>query len=332
MRRPLILSAIAATIILLPLALDTGAWWLLTTRLQTEAAAWQQARIDAGYAVTAGAPSRAGWPFHAELTLPDVGIATGTPNTANAVAWHTGEVRLVYAPWRPSEVTVVLGGVQTLQLGAAAPVMLQVQNLELVAPLDQSSQAGGFVATARHLQLPLPAGQFGADRVWLQLGPADIHVALSALTLPDPGSPLGVTVNSLDLQARSTIPLPDQRDPAAAAAAWRNAGGQLVIGAAALEWGPLTVHGTATFTLDRALQPAGNGTLHVTGYAQALDALAHSGLITRNNARVAGTLLGLMSHTATDGVAQADLPFTLQDGLLMTGAIPLAKIPSLSLP
>ncbi len=332
MRRSLRLPVIAAAAVLILLALDTGAWWLLTSRLQAEAAAWQQDRIAAGYTVTAGTPIRGGWPFRAVLTLPDVLVATASPGTADAVTWRTGEVRLVYAPWRPAEASVVLDGAQTLQFAAAPAITVQVENLDLVVPLGTLGQANGFVAQGRHLQVPLPTGRLGIDSLWLELAPAAFHVSLSSMTLPDPGLPLGVTVNVLELQAHSTTPLPEERNPATAAAAWRDAGGQLVVSEATLEWGPLDIHGTASLGLDRALQPVGSGTVHVTGYAQAADAMARSGIMTRNNAKVATTLLGLMSHPGDNGVPQADLPFMIHDGLVMAGAIPLMRLPAVAWP
>lgn len=332
MSRSLRVSGLAGIVVLVLLALDTVAWWLLTSRLQAEASAWRQDRVAAGYQVTAGVPSRGGWPLRASLTLPDVAVAAGDPGTANAVAWRTGEVRLVYAPWRPAELSVVLEGAQTLQFGTAPALTVQVENLDLLVPLDAAGQANGFVTRARHLQIPLPGGRLGVDSLWLDLAPAAFHLSLSSLVLPDPGLPLGVTVNTLEVQAHSTIALPEQRDPAVAAAKWRDAGGQLVVSAAALQWGPLDVHGTASFALDRSMQPMGNGTVHITGYAQAAEALARAGIISRNDAKVAATLLGLLSHQGNDGVSQADLPFTLHDGLVMAGAIPLLKLPPLALP
>lgn len=328
-RRSLLSLAVAAILILV---VDTVGWWLLTSRLEAEAAAWRQARVEAGYIVTADQPRRAGWPLRAVLAFPDVGVATGRAGNPDAIAWKTDEVRLVYRPWRPSEVTVGLAGTQTVQLGAAPSTTLQLDVLDLVVPLDQTGQAAGFVAMARRLQLPLPSGRLTVEVLWLQVGLADIHLSVSALTLPEPGLPLGVTVNSVDLQARSTVPLPPERQPMAAAAAWRDAGGQVVVDAASVEWGPLDVHATAVLSLDKSLQPVGSGTVRLTGYNQAIEALVRSGLVTRNNARVAGTLLGLMSHDGGNGTPQADLPFSLRDGVLMSGAIPLLRLPPLVLP
>ena len=331
MSRSARLSAIVAALVLLLLAIDTAAWWLATSRMAAEVAAWQQARIAAGYTVTAGEPSRAGWPLRAELVITGITIATGRSGSQD-VAWQTSAAQLVYAPWHPSQVTIVLDGPQTLQFATARPITLQLQNLDLVVPLDQLGQADSVVATARHVQLPLPAGSLGIDAIWLKLSSSDLHASLSAITLPVTASPFGITIGSLDVQASSTVPLPSQPDPALAATAWRDAGGQLLVREFVVNWGPLDIHGTGTFGLDAALQPNGRGTVRVTGYGQAIDSLARSGTITQNNARVASTLLGLVSHPASGGAPQAELPFTLRDGLLSTGSIPVMRFPPLALP
>ena len=99
-----------------------------------------------------------------------------------------------------------------------------------------------------------------------------------------------------------------------------------------LGWGPLDVRGSGSFGLDRALQPTGRGSLRITGFKQAIDALIRAGIVTANNGRVASTLLSLVSRPGSDGVPEAELPFSLQDGLLVSGAIPLLKLPPLALP
>ena len=300
--------------------------------MQSEVAAWQREQTAAGYTVTAGPPVRSGWPLRAMLIIPGVAVATGAPESAGRVAWQGGEARLVYVPWHPTQVNVVLDGAQTVQFGSAPPLAISVESLDVVVPLDQSGQADGIVATARHAAFPLPGGPLGIDALWIRLGASDVHLSLSAVAIPGRPLPLGPTIGSIDLHAHSTVPLPTLRDPAAAAAAWRDSGGQMVVGDIAVGWGPLDVRGSATLGLDSALQPTGNGSVRVTGFTEAIEALARAGTISRNDGRVASTLLGLMSHTGSDGVAQADLPFSLRNGLLSAGAIPLAKLPPLALP
>ena len=332
MNRAVRLPIFILAAVLILLAADTAAWWILTSRLLTEVAAWQQGHTEEGYRVTAGPAARTGWPFRATLRLPDVGVATGTPGSATLAAWHSDEVRLVYAPWRPKQVVVALDGAQTLQFGTAPAFTVPIEAMDLVVPLDQSGQAAGLAASARRIRLPLRTGEAHVDGIAVVLGAADIRLSVSGLTLPSPGLPLGVTIGTLDLHARSTTPLPPQRDLAAAAAAWRDAGGQCAVDDFALSWGSLEVHGTGLFGLDGALQPIGNATVRTTGFGQAIDALVHAGIMPRNSATVATTLLGLMARPNAQGVPEAALPFTLANGLLSTGAIPLVKLPTLVLP
>ena len=70
----------------------------------------------------------------------------------------------------------------------------------------------------------------------------------------------------------------------------------------------------------------------MTGFAEVTDALARSGAISRNDARVATTLLGLMARPGAGNVAEADLPFTLKDRTLSVGAIPVLKLRTLAVP
>ena len=332
MSRPRRLAVIAALVILGLLVVDTAGWWLVTARMESEFAAWQRDQTAAGYAVTAGTPVRSGWPLRAILAIPAMGVAIGTPGSVDRIAWRGGEARLIYAPWRPTEVNVILDDTQSVQFGSTLPIAIGIQSLDVVVPLNQSGQADGIVATARHVGVPLPGGTLGIDALWIQLGASDVHLSLSAVTLPGRALPLGPTIGSIDLHASSTVKLPALREPAAAATAWRDAGGQLVIGDIAVGWGPLDVRGSATLGLDSALQPTGNGAVRVTGFTETIEALARAGVISRNDARVASTLLGLMSHAGSDGVAQADLPLNLRNGLLSAGAIPLMKLPPLALP
>ncbi len=71
----------------------------------------------------------------------------------------------------------------------------------------------------------------------------------------------------------------------------------------ALRWGTLDVRGHADLGLDAAMQPEGSAAVQMTGFAEVIDALARSGAITRNDARVAATLLGLMARPGAGDVA-----------------------------
>ena len=122
-------------------------------------------------------------------------------------------------------------------------------------------------------------------------------------------------------------PLAPRATPAATAAAWRDRGGRIVVQHVETRWGDLAASGTATLTLDGALQPFATATLRLSGYDAALDALAASGTIGTGTARVAHAVLGLMAQPGTDGTYTVTLPVTWRDGTVAAGQIPLLRTP-----
>ena len=332
MSRKTRLTIILAGVVVLLLAGDTAAWWLITDRMAAEVAAWQQARTAEGAVVHTGPPRRSGWPFEAVLILPDITLATDTPGQSDAIAWQSGQLRLVYAPWRPETLDVLVDGSQALRFGAAPTVAVGVGRLDVHIPLNSAGQAEGIVFAARELSLPIPGGLVRIGAVSLRLREMDAFVSATDATVPGRNLPFGGTIASLDFHARASGPIPDLRDLGAALVAWRDRGQRLGIDDLALHWGPLDVRGHASLGLDAGMQPEGTAAVQLTGFAEVLDALARSGAITRSDERVASTLLGLMARPGASDVAEADLPLTLKDRTLSVGAIPLLRVPPVFVP
>ena len=326
------LAVLSASLALALLAADTVAWWVATSRMQSEFAAWQQARIAEGAVVAAGPPARGGWPFEAQLLLPGVTLASDVPGQPDAVAWTVSQLRVVYAPWHPLTELVVVDGPQTLRFGATPAVSVAADRLDVRIPLGAAGPAEGVTVEARGASIPLPGGPARIDALTVRIRPADAFVSATAVTIPGRNLPFGGTIQSLDLHARATGPIPLLRDPAAALAAWRDSGQRVLVDGLALHWGPLDVAGHASLGLDATLQPEGAGEVEMTGFAEVTDALARSGAISRSDARVAATLLGLLSRPGAANVPEADLPFTLKDRTLSVGAIPVLKLPLLAVP
>ena len=325
-RKTRLAIALAGFLVLL-LAIDTCGWWLITNRMETDVADWKQAQTAAGFVVQAGSPTRGGWPFEAELILPAVTMATGTPGQPDAVAWQADQVRLVYAPWLPETLTLLVEGKQTVRLGAARPVEISVARLDVYLPLNAAGQAQGFVIAARDVAVPVPSGPVRIGALSVRVRQMDAFVSASDTVVPEPNLPFGGTISSLDFHVRSNGPVPLLRDVASALAAWRDHGQTLAIDDLVLRWGPLDVRGSASLGLDAAMQPDGSAQVQLTGFMDLIEALARSGAISRNDARVAGTLLGLMARPGASDVAEADLPLTLKDRTLLVGAIPVARVP-----
>lgn len=323
------LAAGACAVALLVL-LDTAGWWWLTGRMMAQLAAWQAAQRAAGTTVAVGPVARAGWPVWAELTLAEVSVATG-PN--QAFAWQAAGATLVSRPWDPDRLDILLDGQQTLRVGGATPVHLAVDRL------DVSLAVGSGVVTleARGAVVPLDSGRVTADAVSLRLGRADAQLAVAGLDLPTRALagrtlPFGGRVAWLELHASWNQPVPALRDAAASLAAWRDAGGRLTLDGLSLRWGKLDAGGHAVLGLDANLQPDGGGLVRLTGAGEAVDALVRSGTMTRNEGRVATTVLGLLSSPGPDGVPQAELPVSLHDRVLAVGNSPVLRVPALALP
>ncbi len=308
----------------------TAAWWLATTRLAAAAEAWRQARAAEGYVATWAQVGRGGWPLRAVVVLPGITVATDTPGLPDALAWQADEVRLVYTPWRPGELVLRLGGAQSVQAGAAPAVAVTADRLEGTVGLG--GETGVVTVSASGLLLPFPAGAVQAGSVGVRLQGTEMDVSVSRLSLPGHALPFGGAVAWLEAHARSTVAVPRLRDPRAALAAWQAAGGALRLDGVSLRWGKLDVTGQGTLGLDAAMQPAGSFAVRLTGFADAIDVLVRAGALTRNDGRVMATLLGLLSTPGPDGVAQAELPLTLRGRVLSTGALPLLRLPVVSLP
>ncbi len=73
---------------LLLLAADTAGWLWLTRRMEADVAAWKAARAAEGYVVGGLPPERGGWPFRAEVTVPDLAIATSEAPVPASASWQ----------------------------------------------------------------------------------------------------------------------------------------------------------------------------------------------------------------------------------------------------
>lgn len=310
------------------LAVDFGVWSWATARMAGTLAAWEADQLTGGVRIVHAAPIRAGWPFAAELALPNALVAAAAPAAADTVSWQAELVTLTLSPWRPGTLVITASPAQSVTRGDGPPMRLTTERLELLVPLS------GATATAdgHGLRLDLPYGPLSVTQADARFDATHLALTLEAVTLPVPNLPFGGTIASASLDGSSSVPLLPARDLRAAVAAWRDAGGRMLLDHGAVRWGPLDAKGSGALSLDAALQPVANASLRLTGYAELIDALTRSGALARNDAQVAATLLGLLARAPAGAAPFVDLPLTLQDGLLAMGAIPLARVPRLSIP
>ncbi len=319
--RTVLLVGLAVLTVLL--AVDTAAWLWLTRRMAADVAAWKAAREAEGYVVGDLSPVRGGWPWAAEVTVPGLSIATSAAPAS--MRWQADRVVLRYSLFRPTMLLIALDGQQHIRFGAAAPVDVTARQLGVLVTLGH---AGHAVVTVegQDLVLPLSVGPLELGHLSAQFDGMGGTVGANSIRLPGTALPLDGVIDSVTLTAHSSVPVLPGRDLAQMATAWRDAGGHLTVDHAALRWRALSVEGSALLSLDPALQPRGNATLQLAGFTAASDSLARAGILARNEAMVANTVLSLMAHARPGGEVTAVVPLTLDNGRLTMGAIPLARV------
>lgn len=307
-------------------AIDYGAWYWTTGRMVT---GWDQWRAEAaaqGMEVQSAPPVRTGWPLAADLLLGAVTVDGGI------AGWRADIVRLNVSPLHPATLGIVVEGEQSLRLNGLPPIAVTARGMGASVPLMDPE---GMTFEGHSITAHLGAGVVEIGVLAGRIDPGGVAVALSRLTVPAAGLPFGGMIDRAAAHFRLTVSLVQAgagapQEPAAAAAAWARAGGQLIVDDVALVWGALDVQGRLTAGLDAALQPAGSGALHMTGYHDAIEALVRAGTISRNAARVVTTVLDMMATSTNPAIV--DVPLSLKDGSLAMGAIPLLRIPPITWP
>lgn len=151
----------------------------------------------------------------------------------------------------------------------------------------------------------------------------------TGVTLPEGMDPLlGQTVTLLELAGVLTGQLPkDGALDNAALRAWAESGGILDLDQLSLDWGPLTLRGDGSITLDEQDRPLGAFSLRVKGLPETVERLARRGQIDSGVAfTVQAVALSIGKTDPSDGRREISLPLTLQDGWLSIGP-PIGPMP-----
>jgi len=301
-------------------------WRWAEAALEQGFADWRAQATAQGYAVTAGAMSRGGWPLSADLSVDDFSVV-------GAAGYAAQRIVLRLDPRTPTLLRVLLEGAQTLRLGKAA-LPFTAADLTLSVPLVHPASAA---VAGRNLALAAPfegltVGLLEGQVDWSAPKTIDARVSAEAITLPDAmHAALGPHIASATVEGVfvGTVPL-GAASAEAAAKAWRDSGGAVDVRRIALGWGPLGVSGSAKIRLDAALQPDATATLRLVGMEETLSALATAHVIAPRAAQTAKAVAGLMAHAPDGGGAPGvEVPLTLRDGTLSLGMIPLATVPKL---
>jgi hypothetical protein len=323
------------------------AWRWVEGRVAQGFDAWTQAIAADGWTVHAGAPTRGGWPLAVEFSVDDFSLTGGDSDLPGGADYAAERLTLRLDPRRPTVLSVRGEGHQSVRVGPLEALPFTADRLALSIPLTRGRQptsaaldAAGlrFAAPAEGLTIGLLEGQADWHRADASAPPAtNFRLSAEAITLPPPPAaqaPLGPRIASATVEGTLSGALPSAPpSPAAAAAGWRASGGALLLRGIAVGWGPLGVSGSASLTLDAALQPEATATLRLIGMPETLSALADAHVITPRAAQAAKAVAGLLTHAPEGGgTPGVEVPLTLRDRTIALGMIPLATVGKLHWP
>lgn len=227
---------------------------------------------------------------------------------------------------------LVLRGPQDAPLASAQALQLFWHQPPASAPPDAASDPGAEPGTEAGTD---PDNNWAAGEtlpVTLRAALRADRLALAPGILPATPSPvLGneIRVIRTDFSVNGTL---DARQPTPQALqAWRDAGGTIDVDRLELVWGPVRLAGDGTMALDANLQPEGAFAARVSGLADILTALEKAAIIDARTAAIARITLAVLTRPAADGgPPQAQVPLTIQDGVLSVGPVALFKLPRIA--
>ena len=297
---------------------DTVIWAIACRRLEAGAG---EAAAAAGWSLSADPARWRGWPVAAEIVLPNAILRSG-PDIIPPLAWTAGTQTLRLDALNPSRLTVSAAGPQSIAVVGSPPLAFTARSLTATLDLTGADPA---VIGATDLDIAAPAGPVRIASARLDTRPDGLAMLLSAVSLPgSDGQPIQPPIDSLHVVARLSTPIVPMPTAAASAERWRANGGHLDIADAALAWGPLAVTGTATVTLDPALQPALTGHLAATGLFAGLDRLVATGALTASGALAVRGMLTILA--APSGTGPVTLPITVGNGTVSLARIPVLRL------
>lgn len=321
------------------LTLHGLAWWLITGHLIAEARAKFATERATGARVDHGTISRGGYPLSAEVKV-------AAPRYAGRIAAPGGAMLPLAAEAQTVTLILSLNAPRILLADIACPcavspgggeaIALEARTLQATLPLRREAVMPSLTGEA--LRVLLPEGEMTVGLLRARLPePASARLTAEAfgITLPPPRSrwPLGAEISTLAADIALRGALPPGPSPARSLAAWRDADGALLLESLTLAWGPLTLRGAATMTLDTSLQPRGVATARLSGFAPALDRLTEAGMIARGPASLARFALNAASRPGDAGGERVvEIPLALEAGTLSAARIPIARLPRIAWP
>ncbi len=322
----------------------TGLWFAGAAMVRDQIAEVGRNLAGEGGTFAADTLSITGFPFRFEADLGGI-VVTGR-DARGMWEWRARRAAVRMAPWVSRDVTFDLAGTHSLRFHAGrAPFNLEIE--AAAAPGEVKAGNGADVpalvtlsTTGLRAREVTTGSTLAAETGKLQLfgyagrrtgntePAAGMLLELAGVDLPDNvGKYLGPKITRLTAEAQvlSDLPVPVSRQTLAR---WREAGGSVEVRNLAFEWGPMTVDGSGTLTLDAGLQPEASFAARMTGFEEAADALVAAGVIRPQEAQSVKLLLSLMARRSAPGqAAEIRVPITIQERAIFVGPARLMRVP-----
>jgi len=348
--RLLLLLVVAAAV---AISAESLAWLLAARQIQAGFREWTAASRAEGWRITDGAEHLGGWPLAATLRVAPFSISGGENVLPGGLSWQSPQLVLRVGLQAPRSLVVVPSGEQRIRIFGSPAIVLAASAIRAVtrfsawsffakraAPETVTISATGVHAGPAALDPRLVSARTLTIEGELSVAATDqrhrrsLALQASGITLAhEQLAALGPRIEDFSLAGALVGRMPAGASWPSRLAAWRNSGGMVAIRGLSLVWGPLAIGGAGSFVLDQKLQPAGQGTLRVVGYAATLDALVAAGKIDGGAATAAKAILMLMAQpTAPGHPPEVDIPFRVEDSTASVGRIPVLRLPEVSWP
>jgi hypothetical protein len=320
--RRLLIGGLTALAVLL--AADTVAWWWAVGRMTALTASWAEARRQEGWQVAMGTPQSEGWPFVARLRVADLALDVAAPVLPDGASFGAQTASVSLSLLHPRRLDLEFAGQMHLRPGYGPDLGFTASHAGLSVPLTSAAaQQADLAVAGLQILLPGDSGTLGVEQLHVQAdfprGPASgvvtaaFNLQATMVTLP-PGLALAAMAPQIE-----RVALDAGLDTET-----------LTVRELALDWGNLSLTGSGDGRLDVQRQPAGQGTLRVTGAAEAIDALVAAKLVAPRAANTAKAVLMLLQRRQENGPPVVVLPLVVHDRVLQIGQIPLLRLPAIN--
>ena len=328
----------AAALIVLAAIVYSAVWWIVAERLREGLDGWAADMRARGWSVSYEQFRIEGYPGPLVPVVDAPSVAA--PRDSGGWLWRGPRLTGRAWPWRPSRIAFTAPGEHRVRPGGGgAPVgmrlgvasgsflrpggetriVLALADIAILAPDGNLPRA---VARAdATVVLPDRPGRADRGRGPEPPGPT-VTLRLQGIATSGQGG----EIDELALAAKLTGPVP-RATTARALSVWRDGGGVLEIGEAALRARRADVRGSGTVALDADLQPIAALSLRVEGRADLLRLLVALGAVGQRDAGAIGVGLQLFAGAGKGRGGGTGLPVTIQNRRLYIGPLSVMRLP-----